>query len=88
MKKSDMINAFNKLHGSNCSDPIDRICTSDEVLLKYNVTIISWHRSVIIKNRNSVFGIKVIRVSYCRDSDLPYAIIECILKANNLWVIE
>lgn len=60
--------------------------TSRKLILKYKVNVIKYHHSVTIVKDNGGFGLKCTRATYNTDDDLPYAVVECILKANGLWI--
>ncbi len=57
-----------------------------KLILKYKVNVIKYHHSVTIVKDNGGFGLKCTRATYNTDDDLPYAVVECILKANGLWI--
>lgn len=67
-------------------DPLYDHRINRKLILKYKVRLIKYHRSVTITQENGGFGLKCIRATYRTDDDLPYAVVECILKANGLWV--
>lgn len=72
--------------GFDIYNPISDGHLNRKLILKYKVRLIKYHRSVTITQENGGFGLKCIRATYRTDDDLPYAVVECILKANGLWV--